>query len=194
VLTVTFNLFRSQITGSWNRITEDALGRAVRKYDSTRQRYSGDGGNSKQYHMHEGSEALGVNSEGWTILAARFWLNLFGANARRSKPLRNLEGRQSTREDFTATVESGGEPRSQQEVKDADEEWLERDVSSRPLSGTGRGPLGSALLHYFTRWRSYGVSCFKRAEKSVRSFWQVWVSWSWPCMLILAQCAFFWVV
>lgn len=177
--TVTGNHDWSQITGSWNRITEDALGRAVRKYDPTRQRYIGDGGISKQY---EGSEAQGVSSEGWTILAAKFWLNLFGGNARRNKPLRTLEGRQSPREDFTATDESGSDTRSQPEVKDADEEWLERDVSSRPLSGTGRGPLGSALLHYFTRWRSYGISCFKRAEKSVRSFWQVWVSWTWPCL------------
>lgn len=36
VLSLTVNLFWSQITGSWNRITEDALGRAVRKYDVTR--------------------------------------------------------------------------------------------------------------------------------------------------------------
>ena len=162
-------------------MTEDALGRAVRKYDSTRQRY--DGGSSKQFQMDESSEGHSVNGESWTILAAKFWLNLFGANTRRTKPLRNSEGRQNPREDFTATHDSGSETRAQQEAKGEDEEWIERDVSSRPLSGTGRGPLGSALLHYFTRWRTYGISCFKRAEKSVRSFWQVWVSWSWPYYL-----------
>lgn len=178
-------------------MTEDALGRAVRKYDSTRQRYISDGVSSKQFQMDEGSEAHSVNSESWTILAAKFWLNLF-ANARRTKPLRSSEGRQNPREDFTATHESGSETRSQLEAKGEDEEWLERDVSSRPLSGTGRGPLGSALLHYFTRWRSYGISCFKRAEKSFRSFWQVWVSRSWSYfyfilfyILILVNCSIF---
>ncbi|KAG0593950.1 hypothetical protein M758_UG034500 [Ceratodon purpureus] len=30
--------FDAQITGSWNRMTKDALGRAVRKDDSTRER------------------------------------------------------------------------------------------------------------------------------------------------------------
>ncbi|KAG0593955.1 hypothetical protein M758_UG035000 [Ceratodon purpureus] len=172
-------LVQIKITGSWNRMTEDALGRAVRKYDSTRQRYIGDGGSGKQFQMDEGSEAHSGNGESWTMVAAKFWLNLFGANARRSKPLRNSEARQNSREDFTAAHDSGSETRSQQEVKGEDEEWLERDVSSRPLSGTGRGPLGSALLHYFTRWRSYGISCFKRAEKSVRSFWQVWRITGW---------------
>ncbi|XP_073389155.1 membralin-like protein At1g60995 isoform X2 [Physcomitrium patens] len=59
------------------------------------------------------------------------------------------------------------------------DESVGRDISSRPMSGPGRGPLGTALVHYFTRWSSYGASCFKSAEQSIRSLWQVWRITGW---------------
>lgn len=79
-------------------------------------------------------------------------------------------------QDLTSVDETGLEDVHNQGKQRGIDEKVGRDVSSRPMSGPGRGPLGSALLHYFTRWSSYGASCFKSAEQSIRSFWQVWVS------------------
>lgn len=79
-------------------------------------------------------------------------------------------------QDLTSVDETGLEDVHNQGKQRGSDEKVGRDVSSRPMSGPGRGPLGSALLHYFTRWSSYGASCFKSAEQSIRSFWQVWVS------------------
>lgn len=86
------------------------------------------------------------------------------------------EPRDVLMEDLTSVDETGLEDLHKQGKQRGIDEKLGRDVSSRPISGPGRGPLGSALFHYFSRWNSYGASCFKSAEQSIRSFWQVWVS------------------
>lgn len=147
------------------------------KQDTGRQSHTNDELSGQEPKVEESYQVPDVGGEGWNILAAKFWLNLLGTNARRNKVARSPEKREIVREEFASVdgtgLENGLKPGGKLSLK---EENFEHDISTRPLSGPGRGPLGTALLHYFTRWSSYGASCFKRAEQSIRSFWQVWVS------------------
>ena len=169
-----------QITGSWNRITEEAFGRSIWKHDNTKQQHNGDGHSSGQHKLDEHYEVPDMGGEGWNILAAKFWLNLLGTSARRNKFVKRADQQESVRQEPSAVDETGLESdlQARRQSSSGQEESFDREVASRPLSGPGRGPLGTALLHYSTRWSSYGTSWFKRVEQSIRSFWQVWVGFT----------------
>ncbi|CAM6105163.1 unnamed protein product [Calypogeia fissa] len=174
-------LVQIKITGSWNRISEDALsqlsfGTSV-KDPATNDKLMQEKAEPLQPLLDQ--QVPGGQGEGWNILGAKFWLNLISTNARRSQA--GKWSWKTEREPDSAGHVNGMEDTTQKSgsLEETPQEIFAEEVSPRALAGPGRGPIGTALLHYMARWSTYTAVCLKRAEQSLRSFWQVWRITGW---------------
>ncbi|KAL3700682.1 hypothetical protein R1sor_018704 [Riccia sorocarpa] len=174
-------LVQIKITGSWNIIAEEYLVSQTRTESKGSVQDSSvvDSGSSAHDeaelpHTLPDHQVLDVGGEGWNVLAAKFWLNLLGSNARRGQSGKRTA--KAERGSDSSVVTSGLEDVSSANANRdiGSEDNAGPDASARPLTGPGRGPLGTALLHYIARWSSYIAVLSERAEQSMLHIWQLW--------------------
>ncbi|BBM98228.1 hypothetical protein MPTK1_1g11860 [Marchantia polymorpha subsp. ruderalis] len=173
-------LVQIKITGSWNLIAEDYIVNEIRTeskgnvHDASVEEPPAHDEPDLSQTLLPDQQVLDVGGEGWNILAAKFWLNLLGNNARRGQVAKRTS--KADRGTDTSTTPIVPEEASSKLAsrESSSEESAGLDGSPRPLTGPGRGPLGTALLHYIARWSSYFGVLSERAEQSMLHFWQIW--------------------
>lgn len=110
-----------------------------------------------------------VGGEAWNVLAAKFWLNLIGTRRSQSLKRNSKTGKAEGTHHENPSVVGGFS-----EVEDDGNNHRVAPGKS-PARSPNEGPLGTALLHYVGRWRSYGTALVTRSDQVLRTFWQLWV-------------------
>ncbi|CAM6032700.1 unnamed protein product [Sphagnum compactum] len=166
-------LLQIKIVGSWNHFTEDALGRSIWMQESSKlQRGNGAPEEVKMNGRHHIVES---KEEGPSLPGANTWSSFLGVISQQSRAGK-ASGMSNTVMDNACELEEAGAERGYKPVRLIGNEGYGPEVTSRSLSWSGRGSIGTALLHHLTRWSNYVALCLKRAEQSLRNSWKIWVN------------------
>jgi hypothetical protein len=162
-----------QIVGSWNHFTEDAVGRSTWMQESSRLQRGN--GAPEEVKMNGRHHIVECKEEGPSLPGANTWSSFLGVISQQSRAGK-ASGMSNTVMDNACELEEAGAERGYKPVRLIGNEGYGPEVTSRSLSWSGRGSIGTALLHHLTRWSNYVALCLKRAEQSLRNSWKIWVS------------------
>ncbi|KAJ7528547.1 hypothetical protein O6H91_15G007700 [Diphasiastrum complanatum] len=167
-------LIRIKITNSWNRISDKTQSSRSWLQDKSGQ-FQVHGLSARGKLVFESFQMPEVGRKWWNRLTASLRLYWIGSSARQSSQILENVGINSEAEKHSPSVGLVDEGVAYKPLgkRTAIEDGFRPDLGGS-LWGSTQNSFRASLLQYVSRWSTYGAARLKRANQTIRSFWQVW--------------------